>query len=363
MNGRGWGSMRQVSVVMALGVACVVGDIGWAPGVPPTSVSARSRFPRTAGSPVSGVPAVTVRQPSVAPITTPPPETTPQPGLALPYRMTAFDIQDLGPDDLPYADTRIPSTGPPPLHDRDGLPIKVVDKRRHYSPSGLAQFGLRYEDAYRRTRDPAHLEIARKALGKLMDLGIEANGGLFIPYRFDFAMHGIDNEVMRAPWYSAMAQGLALSLAIRLHRDTEEAGFRDDADRLFASFLTVRRGPDPWVTYIDDGFLWLEEYPEPTTPSDHTANGFNFAVFGIYDYYQATREPAALRILRASLTTMRHHVADFRVPGGVSRYCLRHGRPQIKYHRVLIWQLRFLSAMSGDPYFARMSRKLAADHP
>jgi hypothetical protein len=60
---------------------------------------------------------------------------------------------------------------------------------------------------------------------------------------------------------------------------------------------------------------------------------------------------------------MRHHVDDYRVPGGLSRYCLRHGRPQIKYHRVLIWQLRFLSAMSGDPYFASMSSKLAADHP
>ena len=356
MIGSGWGSIRRVSLVMALGVAGIVGDIGLAPGTQATSVGVSSQLPRTASSPAPVVPAMVLR-----PLL--PPTTTPPPGAALPYRMTAFDIQDLGPDDLPYADTRIPSTGPPPLHDRDGLPIKIVDKRRHYSPSGLAQFGLRYEDAYRRTRDPAHLEIARKALGKLMDLGVEANGGVFIPYRFDFAMHGIENEVMRAPWYSAMAQGLALSLAIRLHRDTEEAGFRDDADRLFASFLTLGRGPDPWVTYVDDGFLWLEEYPEPTTPSDHTANGFNFAVFGIYDYYQATRDLAALQILRASLTTMRHHVADFRVPGGVSRYCLRHGRPQVKYHRVLIWQLRFLSAMSGDPYFASMSRKLAADHP
>lgn len=357
MIGSGWGSIRRVSLVMALGVAGIVGDIGLAPGTEATSVGVSSQLRPTAGSPGPGVPAVGVRRPLLTPTTAPPP------GAALPYRMTAFDIQELGPDDLPYADTRIPSIGPPPLHDRDGLPIKIVDKRRHYSPSGLAQFGLRYEDAYRRTRDAAHLEIARKALGKLMDLGIEANGGVFIPYRFDFAMHEIEDEVMRAPWYSAMAQGLALSLAIRLHRDTEETGFRDDADRLFASFLALGRGPDPWVTYVDDGFLWLEEYPEPTNPSDHTANGFNFAVFGIYDYYQSTHDPAALRILNASLTTMRHHVADFRVPGGVSKYCLRHGRPQVKYHHVLMWQLRFLSAMSGDPYFASMSRKLAADHP
>jgi hypothetical protein len=356
MIGSGWGSIRRVSV-MALGVACIVGDIGLAPAIEATSAGARSPIPRTAGSPAPGVPAVAIRRPSVGPTTAPPP------AAPLPYRLTAYEIRELAPDDLPYAETRIPSTGPPRLHDRDGLPIKIVDRQRHYSPSGLAQFGLRYEDAYRRTRDPAHLKIARKALGKLMDLGVEANGGVFISYRFDFAMHGIDNEVMRAPWYSAMAQGLALSLAIRLHRDTEEAGFRADADRLFASFLTLGRGSDPWVTYVDDGFLWLEEYPEPTTPSDHTANGFNFAVFGIYDYYQATRDASALQVLRASLTTMRHHVADFRVPGGLSRYCLRHGRPQIKYHRVLIWQLRFLAAMSGDPYFASMSRNLAADHP
>ena len=287
-------------------------------------------------------------------------ETLPPP----PYHVTAYDIPTIPPDELPYAATRLPSKSPAPIHDGDGIPMKLVDGHRVYGPAGLAEYGLKREDAYRRVADPDYLATASQVLGKLMALGIRSDGGVYIPYGFDFPLHAIRTEMMHAPWFSAMAQGLALSLAVRLYRDTGDAAYLADADLLFDSFRHVGRGPSPWVTYVDeDGYLWLEEYPEETTPSEHTANGFNYAVFGLYDYWAETHDPTALQILRASLTTMRHYVAQYRIPGSYSKYCLRHGHPAVKYHRIVTAQLVYLYRMSGDEYFLSMSKTFARDYP
>ena len=280
-----------------------------------------------------------------------------------PYKVTAYTIRTLARTALPYVSAGFPSKVPPTPHDADGIPMKLVGTRLYYSPAGLAQYGLRHEDAYRRTKDPEYRAIATKVMNKLMAIGVMSDGAVFIPYRFNFAMHRISTEVMRAPWYSAMAQGLALSLAVRLYRDTADPVFKADADMLFRSFRRIGRGTRPWVTYIDAGrYLWLEEYPEPVTPSDHTANGFNFAVFGLYDYYQETHDAYALQVLRASLTTMRHYIAAYRRPGTYSKYCLRHGKPQAKYHNIVTGQLVFLYRMSGDSYFLSMSRLFYSDY-
>ncbi len=286
----------------------------------------------------------------------------PDPPPAPPYKVTAYTIRTLARSALPYVGTGRPTKVPPGLHDADGLPMKRVGTQLYYGPAGLAQYGIIYEDAYRRTGDPDYLAIARKVMNKLMALGVESNGGVFIQYRFNYPLHQISTEVMKAPWYSAMAQGISLSLAVRLCQDTGEEVFKTDADLLFASMNQLGRGSSPWVTYVAAGYVWLEEYPEPTTPSDHTANGFNFALFGLYDYYQETKDPAALQLLQGSLTTMRHYISAYRRPGTYSKYCLRHGRPQPKYHKIVTWQLVYLYKISGDPYFLSMSKLFTSDY-
>ena len=283
--------------------------------------------------------------------------------LPPPYKVTAYTIRTLARTALPYVSTSLPTKIAPTPHDADGIPMKLVGTRLYYSPAGLAQYGLRHEDAFRRTGDPDYRAIATKVMKKLIAIGVVSDGAVFIPYRFSFAMHRISTEVLVAPWYSAMAQGLALSLAVRLFRDTKDPVFRTYADNLFRSFRRIGRGTRPWVTYIDAGrYLWLEEYPEPVTPSDHTANGFNFAVFGLYDYYQETHDAYALQVLRASLTTMRHYIGSYRRPGSYSKYCLRHGKPQAKYHKIVTDQLVWLYRMSGDSYFLSMSRLFYSDY-
>lgn len=346
MTKRQSGALRRVSLALTFGFVAVMP--AGATGLPTSGRDQGEVHPPIVGTNISAAGAM------LAPADPPAPP---------PYHVTAYAIPTLAPDDLPYARVHLPAKSLPAVRDSSGIPMKVVAGRRYYSPAGLAEYGLKREEGYRRSADPAYLATASNVLDKLMAIGVRSEGGLFIPYHFDLRMHGSRTEVMQAPWYSAMAQGIALSLASRLYRDTGQAPYLAAADLLFGSFRHLGQGPGPWVTYVDArGYLWLEEYPEADQP-DHTANGFNYAVFGLYDYWELTRDLAALQILRASLTTMREYVGQYRIPGSSSKYCLSHGDPQPKYHLIVTAQLAHLYRMSGDDGFLTMSRLFAEDYP
>ena len=69
------------------------------------------------------------------------------------------------------------------------------------------------------------------------------------------------------------------------------------------------------------------------------------------------------RLLLGAITTVRDHVARFRRPGELSLYDLRNRTQHVKYHEIHIWQLRFLTRITGDPYFWQMANLFALDAP
>jgi hypothetical protein len=122
----------------------------------------------------------------------------------------------------------------------------------------------------------------------------------------------------------------------------------------------IGRGTTPWVAYVDGSrYLWLEEYAQRSP--EHTLNGFLFASFGLYDYWLVTGDPTVLQEYRGAMTTLKANVMRYRNPGGPIDYCLKHGKPQSKYHEIVIWQLKFTTVITGDPYFASVARVFAKD--
>lgn len=60
----------------------------------------------------------------------------------------------------------------------------------------------------------------------------------------------------------------------------------------------------------------------------------------------------------------RHYASTVRVPGGTSRYCLKH--PEVHssgYHATHIWQLYTLYRLTGSSDLARLADQLQADAP
>lgn len=271
-----------------------------------------------------------------------------------------FAVRKLPADKLPYANLAIPSRPPRGDNlDADGIPRQLHDGRLVYHPAALGQLGIRYVEAYRRTSDPMHLEFASKVALKLHSLAVVSGTARFLPYRWDYAMHGNPRDMMRSPWYSGMAQGLQLSLLSRLFEVTGDTKYRNAAVPYWNS-IRRQRTTTPWVAMVERLYLWIEEYPNRVP--DHTLNGFMFAVVGIYDYWRITADPVALRYVRGSLTTLRAYILRYRNPGSPADYCLKHGRPQAKYHDVVTKQLRQMALISGDSYFTWVANLFTRDY-
>jgi D-glucuronyl C5-epimerase-like protein len=257
---------------------------------------------------------------------------------------------------------------PTRIHDSYGVPMRIYDGVKRYHPVQLTRMGLAYLRNYRLTHDARYLDRAKRIAGGLKRMAVVARNALWFPYRFWWTMHGVESYVNRPPWYSGMSQGLALALFVRLYQYTRDASYLRLADLTYDSLRKMGRGTNPWVSWIDGRrYLWIEEYPQQL---DQTFNGFVFAIIGLHDYSQMTKDPAlytparnadVLALLRGGITTIRAYTPTFRNPGTVSDYCLAHHYRNPTYHPVHIWQLRYLTLITGDPWFSRMADAFAAD--
>lgn len=277
-----------------------------------------------------------------------------------PYHARHFDLRDLPYDRLPWTSAPLPALPALPPADDEGIRLfRWIDGRLYYRPGAVAINGMKRIDAYRDTGDRGQLEQALVQARHLREMRIEDDDAWWLPFWFDYPPAGL-----KAPWFNAMSQGLALSFFVRLHRVTGDDLHLRAAERVFESYRRLgRKKADPgrpWVAYVaDGGYLWLEHYPNARP--DHVLNAHLHSLIGLYEYWQHTRAPEARRLLEGAITTMRDRAATYRREGRTSIYGLRSRTNHYKYHQVHIWQLRLLGRMSGDPFFTTLGDTMASD--
>jgi hypothetical protein len=262
-----------------------------------------------------------------------------------------FEIESLPYEELPrtefplrYAqDTSFP-------RDAEGVMLFEIDDQQYYHPVNMGGRCQILIDAYRRTDDSSYLSLAEKYARRLIAEAMEFEGALYYPYRFGYNVHSMDEARLDAPWFSGMAQGQMLGVLSRMFIATGDSLYLHAADQTFLSLQRLRDEAEPWVVFIDErGCFWIEEYPT-ATPS-MTLNGFNTAVFGLYEYYQLTKNETAGEILQACLSTLKNYIPLFRRPGKVSLYGLTFRHYALNYHQLHIEQFRYLEKMTGDHFF------------
>ncbi len=279
------------------------------------------------------------------------------------FRATAFDVHDLGVAGRPYSlATPVPlkDSG---VHDRTGVRMKLWRGKLYDHPVAQAQYGITLHESYRLTRKKAYLDKAILQAERIVARRTVRGKAWFYPYKYAFPLHN-GRDVLPAPWYSMMAQGMALSLFTRLAETTKQARWRAAADLTFASFLLPYAAGKPWGVYVKDRLLRFEEYPHPRKLwGDLTYNGHVYAVFGLYDYWTLTENKTCLALLRGGMTTARDLIPSLRVRNFRSHYCLRHRHDSGHYHSIHIAQLQKLQAITHDQAFARHADLLYADYP
>lgn len=157
--------------------------------------------------------------------------------------------------------------------------------------------------------------------------------------------------VLKPGWYSAMAQGQAMSVLTRMYRWTRDAKYLMAASKALNVFLT--NSSDAGVrTFFAKEIVWYEEYP--TIPSTFVLNGFIYSLFGLYDLKSTcdhTSCEKAADLFDAGIRSLTSLLPLYDTGSG-SLYDLRHfslkGAPNIArwdYHTTHINQLLFLNTL------------------
>lgn len=235
--------------------------------------------------------------------------------------------------------------------DAAGIPLLDYqgDIGRQYNPIAIAQYGLAKFNTWSSTGAPedraAWIAVADWLAREMRpnDQGIRV------------WMHDFDwpyKELLKAPWYSGLAQGNGLSLLVRAARATDDARYADAADLAFEPMrFDVAEGGVLVTDDQDD--LWIEEYIVDR-PS-HILNGFIWALWGVHDYAEWSGSPEAARLWTMCVGTLKRRLAEFDT-GWWSLYEARdEGREMLAsryYHTLHITQLQVMHRLTGIDTFA-----------
>ena len=223
-----------------------------------------------------------------------------------------------------------------------------------YNPIAIAQWGLGNYNLYARNGDAAAYAKFLKASNWLCERLEQNCHGLHVwNHYFDWDYR----EKLKAPWYSGLAQGQAISLLVRAFADTGEQKYSNSAALAFKTFLadTASGG----VTFEDaEKNLWFEEYL--VFPPTHVLNGFIWSAWGVYDYFLSTGSREARGLFAAAVKTIAENLHRYDL-GFWSRYELSGTLlPMIAspfYHRLHVTQLRVMCRITSEKIFEQYARR------
>jgi len=235
-------------------------------------------------------------------------------------------------------------------HDPQGIPLLNYYGRigLQHNPIAIAQWGLGNYTLFARNGDAEARSKYIKAADWLCERLERNSHGLHVwNHYFDWEYR----QMLRAPWYSGLAQGQAISLLVRAHAETGEAKYLNSAALAFRSFVAnVASGG---VSFEDqEKNVWFEEYL--VSPPTHILNGFIWAAWGVYDYFLATGSREAMGLFGAAVKTLESNLYRYDL-GFWSRYELSGTLlPMIAspfYHWLHVTQLRVMHRITSERIF------------
>jgi heparosan-N-sulfate-glucuronate 5-epimerase len=240
--------------------------------------------------------------------------------------------------------------------DASGIPLLDYhgDIGQQYNPIAIAQYGLGNYNLSCRSADPSRRSKFLLASDWLCShLETNLRGLAVWNHHFDWEYR----DTLKAPWYSALAQGQGISLLVRAHKESGDLRYLEAAQRAIAAFQhPVDKGG---VCFTDhNGDIWFEEYI--VSPPTHILNGFIWALWGIYDFVLATRDETAQDLYSRGVETLIHNLDRYDL-GFWSLYEQSGTRmPMVAspfYHRLHIVQLRIMYRLTGNDVFARTASR------
>jgi hypothetical protein len=223
-----------------------------------------------------------------------------------------------------------------------------------HNPIAIAQWGLGNFNLFVRTGEEERLKRALRAADWLIaNLDTNRHGVAVWHHHFDWEYR----QPLRAPWYSALAQGQGISLLVRAFKVTQGPAYAEAAEGAFRAFL-LEVGKGGVSVRNGSGEVWFEEYL--VEPPSHILNGFLWASWGVYDYALLTGDQAARGLFEAAGRTLVANLHRYDT-GYWSLYELSPTRlPMLAspfYHRLHVVQLRVMHRLTGEAKFLEFAER------
>lgn len=255
-----------------------------------------------------------------------------------------------------YYMTFFDKTHYPGPFDQNGIPLLDYQGQvgKQYNPIAIAQYGLGHYNLYKQTNEKKYLESARKQADWLVNnLEINQQGAKVWMHHFDWEYR----DKLKAPWYSALAQGNGISLLVRIYLATKDQKYYEAAKKAFPSLLT--KISEGGALYIDkNNNDWLEE--TIVDPPTHILNGFLWTLFGIWDYWLLTQDQPAKDLFDRCIQTLKNNLKNFDI-GWWSLYEQSGTKMRMLaspfYHSLHIIQLKILYKITNEAIFEEYAEK------
>ncbi|VDO92729.1 unnamed protein product [Soboliphyme baturini] len=161
--------------------------------------------------------------------------------------------------------------------------------------------------------------------------------------------------VLEPGWYSAMAQGHAMSVLCRAYNVSGDEKYLKAALKATDLFL-VDASKQGLVNYLFGRIPWYEEYP--TVPGTFVLNGFLYSLVGLYDMSHCDWTGRSRKLFERGLRSLKDVLPLYDIGYG-SSYDLRHVSlklvpPNIArwdYHSVHIYLLFWLHVIDSSNLF------------
>lgn len=169
--------------------------------------------------------------------------------------------------------------------DENNLPMREYRNLGiYYNPAYIAWWAIINLEEYVKNDDVNYLENFYSSIHWLCENCIETERGFVIwPYNFDWKE---GKSILKAPWFSALAQGLAISVLVRAYLLSGNIKLLELAKKGTKVYeVEVKNGG---IKTLKDGYVFYEEYP--SYPLARVLDGFIFSLLGLYDYYRVSKD-------------------------------------------------------------------------
>jgi hypothetical protein len=183
--------------------------------------------------------------------------------------------------------------------DAHGIPVHRSRTFETYNPAYVAWYGLvNLERSLRHPDASGRATFLKQAVWLERHAVRRADDAVVWEYGFDWREGAC---VLKAPWISALAQGLAISALVRAYRITGEERLLDLGRGAAEVFEQDVSGGG--VRTLEEGRVLYEEYPG--YPPPRVLDGFLFGLLGLYDLFAQTGDARVFQLFAEGVDGLR----------------------------------------------------------